>query len=90
MERMTRRVRQIRMMDPRPPRGLRGLLGTFGVHRRFPPLGSVHVRVVRRYSAGFLSSVPTVTVELTAGALRRTYLLEDGLLASDAVGGSAA
>jgi hypothetical protein len=64
------------------------ILGSLGLNQRFPPIASVHVRIVRRYPAGFLSSVPTVSAELTAGALRRTYLLEEGLLTPNRDGDS--
>jgi len=56
------------------------VLGSLGTRRQFPPISSIQIRVLRRYPAGFLSTVPTVSTELSAGTLRRTYLLEEGLL----------
>jgi hypothetical protein len=62
------------------------VVSVFGWARRFPPLASVRVREVRRYGAGLFGPVPVVSTELTAGKLRRTYLLEEGLLPPDAGG----
>jgi hypothetical protein len=51
-----------------------------GHRRTFPALDELRVDVVRRYSAGLLSSSPVEAVELNDGRRRRTYQLTEGLL----------
>jgi hypothetical protein len=58
-----------------------------GRRRRFPPLGELRVRTVRRYPAGFLSSGAVEAVEVEGGGLRRTYQLEEGVLPERRPGG---
>lgn len=57
------------------------IVGFLRTRRRFPGLGSTTVRILHRYPEGFLGSVPVVSAELSGGAYRRTYLLEEGILA---------
>ncbi len=53
-----------------------------GRRRTFPSPDRLRVSVVRRYRAGFLSSRPVEAVEIgDAGGWRRTYHLEEGLIA---------
>jgi hypothetical protein len=54
--------------------------GVFGYRRRFPEGPGLTVRVLRRYPAGLLSSAPVESVEIATKGVRRTYLLEEGLL----------
>jgi hypothetical protein len=56
------------------------VVNVFGWVRRFPALGTTEVRALRRFPAGWLSSGPVLSVEFAAGRLRRTYLLEEGLV----------
>jgi len=54
--------------------------GPFGGRRRFPEGPALSVRVTRRFPAGPFSAAPTEGVEIASGRLRRTYVLEQGLL----------
>lgn len=69
------------------PRGIEtvpgGLVvhGAFGGRRRFPDTGTLSIRVIRQFPSGLLSTAPVVGVEFSAGRLRRTYVLERGLVA---------
>jgi hypothetical protein len=58
------------------------ILESWGTHRKFPPLAEIRVSVVHRYPKSFLSSRAVEAVEMvdTVGH-RRTYHLEEGLLA---------
>ena len=54
----------------------------WGRRRTFPSLDELRVSVVRRYRPGFLSSRPVEAVEIgEVGGVRRTYQLEEGLIA---------
>jgi hypothetical protein len=53
-----------------------------GRRRAFPPIEELRVSLVRRYPRGFLSSRPVEAIEMTdRGGTRRTYHLEEGLIA---------
>ncbi len=56
------------------------LVGRFGGRRTFPPIGPLHLRLVRSYRSGLLSSAPVAVYELSPekGA-SRTVLLEEGI-----------
>jgi hypothetical protein len=60
--------------------GITVIVSAFGTRRTFGPGPSASVRVVRRFRAGWLSSRPVESVEISAGPIRRTYLLEAGIL----------
>jgi len=54
--------------------------GLFGYRRRFREGPGFSVRVVRRFPAGLLSVEEVESVELASKGVRRTYLLEVGLV----------
>lgn len=56
------------------------VVGRFGRRRRFPTLGGLSVRLVRRYPSGILSDQEVDAVEVSGGTQRATYFLEEGLL----------
>jgi hypothetical protein len=57
------------------------VVGRWGGHVRWGPLADVTVRQVRRYPAGFVSGAAVDSVEVSQqGRLRRSYLVEEGLL----------
>jgi hypothetical protein len=56
------------------------VVGRFGQRLRFSLGPTLSVRRVRRYGASFLSSSPVEAVELSAGGVRRTFVIEEGIL----------
>ena len=56
------------------------VVGRWGHRTVWPPIGETTVRVVRRYSAGVLSSSAVESVEVwSTGRRPRSYLVEEGL-----------
>jgi len=58
--------------------------GLFGHRRTFPGGPGRTIRVVRRYAPGVLNTGPVESVEVRAGGVRRTYLLDSGTLPESA------
>ncbi|HYA57521.1 MAG TPA: hypothetical protein VEH57_03545 [Thermoplasmata archaeon] len=54
--------------------------GRFGSSRRFPLDATYATSLIRRLPAGWLSSEPLEVVEVRSQGVRRTYLVETGLI----------
>jgi len=62
------------------------VVGRFGHRYTFPGRGQLRTTVWQRVPAGVLTSVPLESVELAGGSTRRTFLLDEGLLATEGKG----
>ena len=59
------------------------VIGRWGRRTEWSPLVELRLRVVRRFAAGFLSTEPVESIELTVpGRPPRTYLVTQGLFPS--------
>lgn len=56
------------------------VIGRFGGRLRLSTTKELAVRVVRTFPTGLLSSAPVESVEVVQGRIRRTLLIEEGLL----------
>jgi len=63
----------------RAPEGL-VVHGLLGYRRTFGEEVGLSIRVLRRYPAGWFSAEPVESVEIASRGVRRTYLVEAGLL----------
>ena len=57
------------------------VVGVFGGRRRFGSAPNRSIRTLRRMPVGWLTPGAIESVEIAAGGVRRTYLMDEGLLA---------
>ncbi len=59
------------------------VVGRFGRRYRFPGREQLRPVVLRRFPAGWLAPIAVESVELGGGSTRRSFLLDEGLLAPE-------